>query len=164
MSPPTRRTVLASCATSSLVTGGCVGSGSERQGTITLCDVSIHNRHEEPIEVEIRVREDETIVAETAGEIEPADEEVRDGTETAVFDGVTIPNGELPDEPGEYHVRMRIAGKEWREMRTRDIGPRIETDHVTIDGRIERQQRGETEREPHLVLGTVLHSDGCPDE
>ncbi|WP_231990813.1 hypothetical protein [Natronobacterium gregoryi] len=138
-----------------------MASRSERQDTITLCDVSVHNRQEEPIEAEIRVLEGETIVAETAGEIEPATEDVVDGTETAVFDGLTVPDEDVPSEPGAYHVQMRIAGKEWRELRARDIAPKTEADHVTIDGKIERQQREETKRERRLTLGTVLHSDGC---
>lgn len=106
MLPSTRRSFLTATV---LASAGCV---SLTNNDSQLCDVGIVNQYDEPVEAELLIRNgDERVVEQTATLGPPPEGE---GT----GDGFFVQEEDLPTEPDQYVVRMRIANDEWETVDT----------------------------------------------
>lgn len=150
-----RRVLLALCASTPLITAGCLDRISASDGPVQLCSVSFSNAHSEPCEGDIRILEDDTVVVKQSEEIAAAEEGVVGGVETTIEGGFAVPDEDLPAEPGHYTIQMRVTGSEWEhqeEFSTSDT----DQAYVSLIGRIENRPAG---GEDNVVFGIARVTD-----
>lgn len=145
----TRRSVLGLCGSIPLVSAGCLSRENGTEGT-QLCSVSIENNHEEPVEVHLRVVEDETTLVDRIVDLGPA------GTDDPPS-AFVVPDAELSEDAGQYAVRMRIAGEAWEEFDTASIP---HSSRVTVTGEV-HANASET---PYVELWYIPYPSTCDAE
>lgn len=133
-----RRTVLALFSGTPLITAGCLERLDNPDTPVQLCQVGIQNHTTASYQGEIQVLQDETVLVEYSGDVNPAEGGNVDGVETTILGGVSMSAEDIPDDAGQYQVQMRITGDNV------DIGDTFDTvdataDHVTVLGLIQKR-------------------------
>lgn len=136
-----RRSVLLACVGAvSAGTAGCLGRLRDTGEPTRLCVEGVDNRHTAPVEVEYRVLEDDTVLLDEAGTVEP--------------EGFHRPGGEWTVGPGRYRVRMRLAGEAWEEVDT----ARTSGEHLAVFGRVDTVDAG---GDPFLAIMRSRNPNAC---